>query len=224
MVWEAMPSRWRRRRILPGIFPVIENGVNYAGGVFLDGLRVGDPSIGPAFRNAKPGDVIALFATGLAPSPAGVLVSLQTVSGVTVTIGTVTVPADFAGLVAVGEFQINFTVPQQFASLPAGELSADHCGEWSVVTGDDRFESAERGSAADSALKQFSRGKAYVFDSEISWLSREKPPATSRSRLGPENCGAGRYQPSLRSPRRANGRDPRKNPITIEGQITGSFR
>ncbi len=105
----------------PGIFPVIENGVNYAGGVFLDGLRVGDPSIGPAFRNAKPGDVIALFATGLAPSPAGVLVSLQSVSGVTVTIGTVTVPADFAGLVAVGEFQINFTVPQQFASLPAGD-------------------------------------------------------------------------------------------------------
>jgi uncharacterized protein (TIGR03437 family) len=104
----------------PGIFPVIENGINYAGGVFLDGKRVGDPSIGPAFRNAKPGDVIQLFATGLVPSPAGVLVNLQTVSGVTVNIGTVTVPADFAGLVAVGEFQINFTVPQQFASLPAG--------------------------------------------------------------------------------------------------------
>jgi uncharacterized protein (TIGR03437 family) len=36
----------------------------------------------------------------------------QTVSGVTVTIGSTTVPASFAGLVAVGEFQINFTVPQ----------------------------------------------------------------------------------------------------------------
>ena len=104
----------------PGIFPVIENGINYAGSVFLDGKRVGDPLIGPAFRNARPGDVIQLFATGLVSSPAGVLVSLQTVSGVTVNIGTVTVPADFAGLVAVGEFQINFTVPQQFASLPAG--------------------------------------------------------------------------------------------------------
>jgi uncharacterized protein (TIGR03437 family) len=33
-------------------------------------------------------------------------------TGVTVTIGTTTVPASFAGLVAVGEFQINFTVPQ----------------------------------------------------------------------------------------------------------------
>jgi len=28
------------------------------------------------------------------------------------------VPADFAGLVGAGEFQINFTVPQQFASMP----------------------------------------------------------------------------------------------------------
>jgi uncharacterized protein (TIGR03437 family) len=103
----------------PGIFPVIENGVNYAGGVFLDGKRVGDPSIGPGFRNAKPGDAIQLFATGLTSSPAGLLVGSQAVSGVTVTIGTVTVPADFAGLVAVGEFQINFTVPQRFATLPA---------------------------------------------------------------------------------------------------------
>jgi uncharacterized protein (TIGR03437 family) len=31
---------------------------------------------------------------------------------VTVTVGTTTVPASFAGLVAVGQFQINFTVPQ----------------------------------------------------------------------------------------------------------------
>jgi uncharacterized protein (TIGR03437 family) len=70
---------------------------------------------GPAFRNAKPGDEYAMFATGLAPSPAGVRVNLTPLSG-----ATVTVPADFAGLIAVGEFQIDFTIPQQFASLPAG--------------------------------------------------------------------------------------------------------
>ncbi len=34
------------------------------------------------------------------------------------TLGNITVPAIFAALVAVGEFQINFTVPQQFANLP----------------------------------------------------------------------------------------------------------
>ena len=96
----------------PGIFPVIVNGTNYPAGVFLDGKFVGDPTANAAFRNAKPGDVIQLFATGLVSTPAGVLPTPQTVSGVTVTIGTTTVSASFAGLVAVGEFQINFTVPQ----------------------------------------------------------------------------------------------------------------
>jgi uncharacterized protein (TIGR03437 family) len=104
----------------PGIFPVIVNGTNYAAGVFADGTLVGDPSVSSSFRNAKPGDVISLFATGLAPSAAGTAVSVTPLSGVTVTIGSVTVNPSFAGLVAVGEFQINFTVPQQFASMPAG--------------------------------------------------------------------------------------------------------
>jgi uncharacterized protein (TIGR03437 family) len=104
----------------PGIFPIIVNGTNYPAAVFLDGKYVGAPSIGPTFRNAKPGDIIQLYVTGLVPTPAGVVITPQAVSGVTVTTGNVTVPADFAGLVAVGEFQINFTVPQQFASLPEG--------------------------------------------------------------------------------------------------------
>jgi uncharacterized protein (TIGR03437 family) len=105
----------------PGIFPVIVNGKNYAGGVFLDGKFVGDPAISSAFRKAKAGDIIQLFATGLAVSPAGALVSVQSISGVTVKLGDITIQADAAALVAVGEFQINFTVPQQFASLPEGE-------------------------------------------------------------------------------------------------------
>ncbi len=96
----------------PGIFPVIVNGTNYPAGVFLDGKLVGDPSVNAAFRKAKPGDVVQLFATGLASTPAGVVSTPQLVSGVTVTVGPTTVPASFAGLVAVGEFQINFTVPQ----------------------------------------------------------------------------------------------------------------
>jgi uncharacterized protein (TIGR03437 family) len=104
----------------PGIFPVIVNGTNYAAAVFPDGKFAGDPSAGSAFRNAVPGDAVELFATGLTASPAGVPASLTPVSGVTVTIGSVTVSADFAGLVAVGEFQINFKVPPQFATLPPG--------------------------------------------------------------------------------------------------------
>jgi uncharacterized protein (TIGR03437 family) len=104
----------------PGIFPIILGGNNYAAAVFLDGKIAADPSIGPAFRNAVPGDTVQLYATGLAPSPAGTVVSTTLLSGVTVTIGTVTIPAIAAALVAVGEFQINFTVPQDFASLPPG--------------------------------------------------------------------------------------------------------
>ena len=104
----------------PGIFPVIVNGTNYPAGVFLDGKYVGDAAVSPAFRAAKPGEVIQLFATGLVTTPAGVLPTAQSVSGVTVTVGGVTVPADFVGLVAVGEFQINFTVPAQLANRGVG--------------------------------------------------------------------------------------------------------
>ena len=105
----------------PGIFPIILGGTNYAAAVFVnDGKIAADPSIGPAFRNAVPDDTVQLYATGLAPSPAGTLISTTFLSGVTVTVGTVTIPASAAALVAVGEFQINFTVPQDFASLPPG--------------------------------------------------------------------------------------------------------
>jgi uncharacterized protein (TIGR03437 family) len=85
-----------------------------------DGKLVGDPSPGLAFCKAKPRDAIALFATGLAASPDGTTVSPAPANGVRVTIGNVAVAADFAGLVAVGEFQINFKVPEQFASLAEG--------------------------------------------------------------------------------------------------------
>ena len=57
--------------------------------------------INAAFRKAKPGDMIQLYATGLALTPAGVLPTLQLVSGVTVTIGTTTVPASFAGFITL---------------------------------------------------------------------------------------------------------------------------
>jgi uncharacterized protein (TIGR03437 family) len=104
----------------PGIFPITLGGTNYAAAVLLDGKIAADPSKGPAFRNAVPGDLVQLYATGLVPSPTGTLISTTLFSGVTVTIGNVTIPADAAALVAVGEFQINFTVPQSFASMPPG--------------------------------------------------------------------------------------------------------
>jgi uncharacterized protein (TIGR03437 family) len=98
----------------PGIFPLIVNGKNYPAGVYSsDSKFTGDPAAGSAFRKASVGETIQLFVTGLVVSPAGVRASAAPVSGVTVTVGGITVPADFAGLVAgaAGEFQINFRVP-----------------------------------------------------------------------------------------------------------------
>jgi len=95
---------------------VIVNGTNYAAGVFLDGKFVGDPANGAVFRNAVPGEWVQLYATGLAPSPAGTQISTTVLSGVTVTIGAVTIPAT-AALVAPGEFQINFQVPSMSPGL-----------------------------------------------------------------------------------------------------------
>lgn len=43
----------------PGTFPVVESGTNYPAGAFFSGGEyVDDPSVRPAFRYAKPGDVI----------------------------------------------------------------------------------------------------------------------------------------------------------------------
>jgi uncharacterized protein (TIGR03437 family) len=79
------------------------------------------PSNVAGYRNAFPGNNIELYATGLIAQPGGVIPTAQSISGVTVTIGNITVPADFAGQTPyVGEFQINFTVPGQFANMPAG--------------------------------------------------------------------------------------------------------
>jgi uncharacterized protein (TIGR03437 family) len=104
----------------PGIFPNTVSGTNYPAAYFTDLKYVGDPANDPAYRKAVPGDWVQMFATGLAPSPAGTLVSQTSLSGVTVTIGTVTIPANPALLQGPGLFQINFQVPQSFASMPTG--------------------------------------------------------------------------------------------------------
>jgi uncharacterized protein (TIGR03437 family) len=89
--------------------------------VFTDGVYVGNPAVSSAYRKAKPGDATELYATGLTAEPAGVAPAPQAIPGVTATIGSITVAADFAGQTQyAGEFQINFTVPAQFASLAAG--------------------------------------------------------------------------------------------------------
>ena len=105
-------------QIQPSLFYYQVGSKNYAAAVFLDYTIMGDPAVVPGTRKAKPGDIIQLYASGLAPSQSGSAVTSPVpITGVGVTIGTADAQVSFAGLVAPGQFQVNFTVPQ----LPAGE-------------------------------------------------------------------------------------------------------
>ena len=103
----------------PGIFSyTLDGGVTFypaaafvASATVTGGTLLGDPAVASTTRKAKAGDKLSLYANSLAPSTPGVVTPTGTVDPVTVTIGSVTFPADFAGLVGPGEFQINITVP-----------------------------------------------------------------------------------------------------------------
>jgi virginiamycin B lyase len=99
----------------PGLFAyTFDYKTYYPAALFLDDKIVGDPSVGGSgVRKATPGDIIQLYATGLGPSTGGVLITspVTFADPLTVMIGSTPVSASYAGLVAPGEFQINFTVP-----------------------------------------------------------------------------------------------------------------
>lgn len=101
----------------PGIFAYAGNASYYPSAVFAsDGRYIGNSSLGTAYRGAVPGETVELYATGLESGQAGVIPTAQSIAGVSVTVGTITVPASYAGQTPyVGEFQINFVVP----NLPA---------------------------------------------------------------------------------------------------------
>jgi len=66
--------------------------------------------------------VIELFATGSTSTPASVLPAAQTVTGVTVTIGNVTTPATFAGLVAVANSRSTSPCRSNSQALPRAAI------------------------------------------------------------------------------------------------------
>ena len=100
-------------QVQPSIYFYQINSKNYAAALFLDYSLVGDPAIVPGTHKAKPGDIIALYAAGLGPSGSGTtLTSPVPITGVSVTIGTASAQVLAADLVAPGQYQINFVVPQ----------------------------------------------------------------------------------------------------------------
>lgn len=82
------------------------------------GTIIGDPAVAPGTRNAAPRETITIYASGIAPSPAGVVISApQPVRGLEVTLGGQPAAVSFAGIVSPGLFQINAIVPD----LPDGD-------------------------------------------------------------------------------------------------------
>ena len=99
--------------IQPSIYSYSVSSKNYAAALFQDYSLMGDPAVVPGTHKAKPGDIIQLYAAGLGPSPSGsVLTSPVPITGVGVIIGTTDAVVLAAALVAPGQYQVNFIVPQ----------------------------------------------------------------------------------------------------------------
>jgi uncharacterized protein (TIGR03437 family) len=106
--------------IQPSLYFYQVSGKNYAAALFQDYSLMGDPAVVPGTHKAKPGDIIQLYAAGLGPSPSGsALTSPIPITGVGVSIGTADAQVLAAALVAPGQYQVNFVVPQ----VPDGEYA-----------------------------------------------------------------------------------------------------
>ncbi len=100
-------------QVQPSLYFYQANSKNYAAALFHDYSLMGDPAIVPGTHKAKPGDIIQLYAAGLGPSPSGsVLTAPVPITGVSVTLGTTSAQVLAADLVAPGQYQVNFVVPQ----------------------------------------------------------------------------------------------------------------
>jgi uncharacterized protein (TIGR03437 family) len=82
-----------------------------------DGALVGDPAVLSGTEKAHPGEVIEVFANGLAPAQGGIIVPVtQFPQQVTITAGTTALVTSAPYLVAAGEFRVNATLPATLAS------------------------------------------------------------------------------------------------------------
>ena len=100
-------------QLQPSVYFYQVNSKDYAAALFQDYSLMGDPAVVPGTHKAKPGDIIQLYASGLGPSPSGTAVTSPIpITGVGVTIGSTDAQVLAAALVAPGQYQVNFIVPQ----------------------------------------------------------------------------------------------------------------
>jgi uncharacterized protein (TIGR03437 family) len=101
------------QQVQPSLYFYQVNSKNYAAALFQDYSLMGDPAIVPGTHKARVGDIIQLYAAGLGPSASGsVLTSPVPITGVSVKVGTAEATVIAAALVAPGQYQVNFVVPQ----------------------------------------------------------------------------------------------------------------
>jgi uncharacterized protein (TIGR03437 family) len=114
--------------VSPGLFMFSQGNAHYAISTLPDGAYAIPSGLLPAEANvraAKPGDVLAFWATGLGPTtppyPEGQVVTPQNrgilASLATVAIGGKNATVEWAGIVGAGLYQINAQVPD----VPAGD-------------------------------------------------------------------------------------------------------
>ncbi len=112
-------------QILPSLYFYQVNSKKYAAALFQDYSLMGDPAIVPGTHKAKPGDIIQLYASGLGPAPSGTALTAPIpITGVSVSVGSQNAQVLAAALVAPGQYQVNFTVPQMADGAYAITVSA----------------------------------------------------------------------------------------------------
>ena len=135
-------------QIQPSLYYYQVGSKSYAAALFSDYTIMGDPAVVPGTRKAKPGDIMQLYAAGLGPSPSGGAITTPIeITGVGVTIGTTDAQVLYAGLVAPGQFQVNFVVPQL----------AD--GEYQIVRDNRRQNFAAQRAVRDRAMTALAGGE-----------------------------------------------------------------
>jgi len=102
----------------PSLFYYEVGSTLYVAATHADGTLVGDPALTNGTTKASPGETVALYVNGVAPSPSGVIITkpIPYSGTVSITIGSDAATPLFTGLVEAGVFQINTTVPV----IPAG--------------------------------------------------------------------------------------------------------
>jgi uncharacterized protein (TIGR03437 family) len=115
----------QKSQFAPSLF-TIDNG-KYAAALSLSYVLIGSPGLLPGVTTmpAQPGETIVIYGTGFGPAnpplPTAQLVTTPSLVANTVqmTMGGVTAPVTYAGLVGPGLYQFNVTVP----SLPNGDAA-----------------------------------------------------------------------------------------------------